>query len=277
MNSAQISWFETHMHQKVLQLELFPKGLTNQNFKVITAQGSYILRWPRLDQERIVFRAHEAQALKLIQKAQLDVETMAFDVNTGIKVTRYIPELMTFTDYHGPDKMERTASLMRKLHALNTRIGVSFDPIARYRQYASHVSHPMVDPKKAEAIVDRIAQLNRPQTLCHNDWVAGNICFSPTQDYLIDYEYAGDNDPFFDVMSFITENKLTDDEKLRFMLAYFGRDWTDDEKMILYAYGDFHNLLWCTWACMMHESRQETVYLEIAKSKYDALEKGGQV
>ena len=92
------------------------------------------------------------------------------------------------------------------------------------------------------------------------------------QDYLIDYEYAGDNDPFFDVMSFVTENDLTQDEIDRFIQAYFQRLPTEDEKKDLFNYQQFHNLLWCTWACMMFEARHDEVYLDIAKQKFKAIQ-----
>ena len=37
--------------------------------------------------------------------------------------------------------------------------------------------------------------------------VDGNILFTKENVYLIDYEYAADNDPLFDVMSFLSEKQ----------------------------------------------------------------------
>lgn len=273
MKRLVTQWFERTFKQKVLEIKVYPKGLTNKNWWIKTSDDEVLVRWPKQDAKHIVFRDHEAKALKLIQQTDLDVETLYFDPETGIKVSRFIPDLKTFTEYHGQDKIKRTALLMRKLHALQKTIDSKFDPIHRYEQYANHVKHPLVTQSQAQAIVSKIKNLNRPLTLCHNDWVAGNICFSSSQDYLIDYEYAGDNDPYFDVMSFITENDLSDEEKAEFMVTYFDGPWHQEETL-LYAYGDFHNLLWCTWACMMYESRHDQIYLDIAQLKLHALEKG---
>ncbi|TFG82436.1 MAG: phosphotransferase, partial [Erysipelotrichales bacterium] len=162
--------------------------------------------------------------------------------------------------------------LMRRLHALNKTSGFSFDPIARFRQYASHVKKPLYDLQFAISVLDEMERLPRHLTLCHNDWVPGNIGFSDKRDYLIDYEYAGDNDPLFDVMSFLTENNIEDGEdRNRFYLEYFGKLPDQAAQKALFIYEKFHNLLWCTWAMMMAESRGDAIYHQIAKDKYEAL------
>ncbi len=246
------------------------KGLTNYNVLVTVRGETFIVRFPKADADRIVNRDHEAKALALIKQTGLDVETVYFDSSTGIKITRYVKDLETFGETSLPDRIERTAALMRRLHALQTPIGEPFDPIARYRQYRAHVKHPLIEDASAETVIQAVDQLPTRLTLCHNDWVSGNIGFSPSRDYLLDYEYAGDNDPFFDVMSFITENDLTSDERQRFLLAYFGRIPNTDEQRRLDRYETLHNLLWCTWAQMMWESRQEPIYQSIAIDKLNA-------
>lgn len=265
---------EQTLHLNVLSIERYPKGLTNQNWLCHCIQGDFMVRWPHEDAHQIVHREHEAKAMELIHTLGLDVDTLYYDVQTGIKVTRFVADLKTFDEYEGDDKIERTAVLMKRLHRLNKTIGHTFDPIARYHQYASHVKTLPIDPMIAQQVIQTLEHFTPRLTLCHNDWVPGNIGFSPTRDYLIDYEYAGDNDPFFDVMSFITENDLSDAQKANFMLTYFEGSWTDEEKKRLYAYGDFHNLLWATWAQMMVESRHELVYQEIRDLKVQALLNG---
>jgi thiamine kinase-like enzyme len=246
------------------------KGLTNHNVLVTVRGESFIVRFPKADADRIVNRRHEAKALALIATTGLDVETLFFDPITGIKITRYVKDLETFGETSLPDRIERTAALMRRLHALQTPIGELFDPIARYRQYRAHVNHPLIEDASAKTVIQAVDQLPTRFTLCHNDWVPGNIGFTHDRDYLLDYEYAGDNDPFFDVMSFITENELTAKESQRFLLAYFGRLPNTDEQHRLDRYEDLHNLLWCTWATMMWESRQEPIYQRIAIDKLNA-------
>jgi len=264
---------ESILSEKILSITDTNKGLTNKNYHVITEHFNVIVRIPYNDSSNIVYRKHEALAQELIKDTHLNVEVLYFNPDDGLKITHYVPNLLTFNEYKDSDRIKRTAHLMQRLHQINQCIGVEFNPIDRYIKYRSNVIQPMVDDKDAERIIKTLRNVNRPHTLCHNDWVEGNICFTQDKDYLIDYEYAGDNDPFFDVMSFITENELTEEEKREFINEYFIQKPTQEELDLLSVYEQFHNLLWCTWACMMYESRNESIYKEIAQTKYHALKK----
>jgi thiamine kinase-like enzyme len=240
---------------------------------LIHVEGTwYVLREPYPDAAKIVDVRHEAKALEMIASLQLDVPCLYFDPKTGIKVTKFIDELKTFDECEDEDKIERVALLMRRLHALNKTSGFNFDPIARFNQYASNVKEPIYNISFALGVLDELVNLPQHLTLCHNDWVPGNIGFSDKRDYLIDYEYAGDNDPLFDVMSFLTENSIEDDcDRKRFYLEYFGKVPDKHTLHALSIYEKFHNLLWCTWAMMMAESRGDEIYRMIAKDKYESL------
>ena len=264
---------ELILNEKIISLYDTNKGLTNKNYHVITEHFNVIVRIPHIDSSNIVYRKHEALAHELVKDSRLNVNIIYFSPDDGLKITEYVPDLLTFNEYTGHDRIKRTAQLMRSLHQLNQCIGVEFNPIERYLKYRTHVKEPMVDDTFAQSIVHTLESINRPHTLCHNDWVEGNICFTQDKDYLIDFEYAGDNDPFFDVMSFITENDLTDNEKNEFIQEYFTQAPTQEELNLLKVYEQFHNLLWCTWACMMFESRGDSIYKDIAQLKYDSLKK----
>ena len=249
-----------------------PKGLTNKNTLIHIEGAWYVLREPYPDAAKIVDVNHEAKALEMIASLQLDVPCLYFDPKTGIKITKYIDELTTFNECEDEDKIERVAILMRRLHALNKTSGFNFDPIARFKQYTSHVKEPIYNVSFALGVLDELLNLPQHLTLCHNDWVPGNIGFSDKRDYLIDYEYAGDNDPLFDVMSFLTENNIEDEcDRKRFYLEYFGKVPDKHTLHALSIYEKFHNLLWCTWAMMMAESRGDEIYRMIAKDKYESL------
>jgi len=261
------SFFKTETYE----VEKLNKGLTNDNYLITIDHQRFILRVPKSDSNRIVNFIHEAKALGLVKDAGLDVNTLYYNQETGIKITQYVDDLKTYNEYAGDDKLIRTARLMKHLHALETPIGYDFDPISRYLQYRSYVRVPLIDDQKAKQIIDAIKELTFESTLCHNDWVPGNIGFTQHKDYLIDYEYAGDNDPFFDVMSFITENDIPPSDRQVFYDAYFDKPITKDDQHRLDVYEDFHNLLWCTWALMMTESRDDQIYRIIAQDKFKQL------
>lgn len=271
MEKAILDYLNQHLQLSHIQLKKLDKGLTNQNYLLDCDQGRFMLRWPNHDADKIVDRSHETLALKAIKDLDLDVPLFFFDEKTGVKLSTYIENFKTFSETKDPKRIEKVAQLMRKLHDSKRTIGKSFDPVKRYQAYRSHVLEPLISEDDAQVILNQYQHSLRPYVLCHNDWVEGNIGYTESRSYLIDYEYAGDNDPYFDVMSFITENTLTQDEKEEFLEIYFNNSINQNIRHELEQMAKMHNLLWCTWAKMMAESRQSNVYLEIAYDKLKAL------
>lgn len=246
------------------------KGLTNQNLLCIHHNDSYMIRLPHEDSKHILKRDSESLCLDIIKDYDFDVEEIYYDKESGIRITRYIDHLYEYEECPYLDKIERTAHLMRKFHNIKKSIGIRFDPIDRLHTYQSRIKKPFFDLQPYEYIINEIQSMNHSEYLCHNDWVSGNILFQESKTYVIDYEYAADNDPLFDVMSFFSENQIVDKElRERFYAIYFKDQNIPYDDLLRWEI--FQNLLWCTWAMMMYESRFEEIYRDIAQWKYDAL------
>lgn len=254
-----------------IQLQDMKKGLTNCNYLLEMNHEQFVVRVPRPDAEHIVERHHETLALAAIQDANIDVETIYYDEISGYKVTRYLEGALTYGECQDEDKIEQVALLMKHFHGLQKTIQEDFDSLKRLQGYQSHTKHPLFDLSEYRWIESSISHLHHPKVLCHNDWVDGNILFANHRAYLIDYEYAADNDPLFDVMSFLSENEILDPVlRERFYQVYFDKI-TPQIRKELDLWENFHNYLWCYWAMMMYESRNEEVYRKIAQDKLTAL------
>ena len=83
-------WFEQITHQQVLKMTKIRHGITNDNYKVLTNKGIYVLRIPKKEQIALD-RENEENILKRIAKEDLDVTTLYFNAKTGIKITKWIP------------------------------------------------------------------------------------------------------------------------------------------------------------------------------------------
>lgn len=257
-------------------LQPLQKGFTNKNYRLCIQGSIYIVRVPWKDSEHIVNHEHEEKVIKAIQDLQLDVPLIYFDAKCGIKITKYIDQLKEFQECKDRDAIIRTAKLMKRLHHAKKCIQIEFDPLDRYFTYRKHVRHPLYDVSLYEDIIQVIKGLSSEHVLCHNDWVSGNILLGKERDYLIDYEYGADNDPLFDVMSFITENNIDDPHDREIFFEEYFDEWNDECKERLYIWEVFHNLLWCMWAMMMWEQRKESIYKRIANDKYIALQTCGK-
>ena len=62
-----------------------------------------------------------------------------------------------------------------------------------------------------------------PTVPCHNDLLAANILDDGTRIWLIDYEYAGNNDPCFELGNIWSEAVLPPDWLEHLVAGYFGR------------------------------------------------------
>jgi thiamine kinase-like enzyme len=61
-----------------------------------------------------------------------------------------------------------------------------------------------------------------PPTTCHNDLLNANLIRDGDHVWIVDYEYAGVGDPFFDLGNLSINNDLDDDAQEALLRAYFG-------------------------------------------------------
>ena len=241
-------------------------GLTNDNYIVTLNNKKVVLRLPRSENEGLFNYEHEAHVLDLIQHLNLEPNLLYYNKNTGVKCSEYIENVSVFEEKY----VKRAAKLIKTLHQAKLESGEVFDVKEMFHLFKSRIQSPLYDTHFAHHYIDEV-KIENP-ILCHNDLVKGNLLFSDKKDYLIDFEYAKDNDPFFDIMSFITENDITD-TALRevFYQTYFERDLTLEERKKLHHYEIVHHVLWCEWAMMMYDLHKEDIYHEIASLKYKRL------
>lgn len=106
----------------------------------------------------------------------------------------------TTEDLRDGDNLVLLARLLRRVHSLPPT-GRRFDAKRAADFYARRIAaNKSVDPAKVDEHVSILHSLPAAAELCccHNDAVAGNILATPEL-RLIDWEYAADNDPMFDL------------------------------------------------------------------------------
>lgn len=112
------------------------------------------------------------------------------------------------------------AELLRKLHALPLT-GRVFDARAAAALYCRTIETTPT-AKHCVAVIDSVAT---PDYLrcCHNDLVAQNIIATPAL-RLLDWEYACDNDPLFDLATVVAHHDLSPEHSACLLDDYFGGD-----------------------------------------------------
>jgi thiamine kinase len=199
-------------------------GLTNRVYLVISGERKLVLRLASDGNEMVApVRSCEVEIMQVAAAAGIAPPVIYADSARGILVTEYLDGAVWQTaDLENARNIERLAQLLRRVHALplcGTRLNlpVMAGRYARFLQAAEHATQfaeHCVQIVRALATVDQLA-------CCHNDVVASNV-IDANGLKLIDWEYAGDNDPYFDLASVIAYHDLDEDLQRVLLHAYAG-------------------------------------------------------
>jgi aminoglycoside phosphotransferase (APT) family kinase protein len=212
--------------------------------------------------ERFVLRVDkpEAETLGLDRRAERDIQAavaragltsapLFHDLERGVSLRRHAPgRAWSAADLQHARNLERLGRSLRDLHALPPA-GARFEPGAAARRYARQIASP-----EAQRIADEANQLLAAlrfepwrECLCHNDLVADNIVDDGEQLLLIDWEYAGIGDQWFDLAVIVQHHELAPELQGILLHAYLGRAATDAESARLQAWCRFYRLLLELW------------------------------
>ncbi len=133
------------------------------------------------------------------------------DPARGLLLTDYVAgTAWTEADLEDPGSLAELAVLLRRLHALPP-CGIPYDARAAAEAYLAALRAAGPVPALAgtcRRIIVEHAPCARP-ACCHNDLVAQNVVRG-TALQLIDFEYAGDNEPLFDLAGLAGWHELDD-------------------------------------------------------------------
>ena len=225
-----------------VSIEPLGGGITNRNFRAVAAGQEFVLRVGGKDTELLgIDRAAEHAASCVAAELGLGPEVVAFVEPEGYLVTRYVDGEVGKVD------LDRVGAALRRLHdgpALPARFD-SFRVVEAYRATAHErgVAVPSAYAR-AKEIADQIERRRSGTTFrpCHNDLLSANFIDDGTRLWLVDWEYAGMGDPFFDLGNFAVNNELGEEGENELLAAY-GSD--NGEALVLMRFmSDFREAMW---------------------------------
>jgi thiamine kinase-like enzyme len=185
-----------------------PGGLTNRNYHVITPDGGYVARvWSAGSELLAIDRDCEYRNSVTAAEAGAGAPVIDYRPGDGILVIGYI-DGVTFTneDVAKPGNLTRIADAVRTLHA-GGRFGNDFNMFeiqARYAGVTAEAGMRIPDGyhglrPQFEAMRAALAVRDEGTVPCNNDLLAANFIDDGQKIWLIDYEYAGNNDACFEL------------------------------------------------------------------------------
>lgn len=230
-------------------------GNTNVIFRFSANGKTYIYRHPGLGSDKIIDRQKEYAAMQKAAELGLDPTLIACDPVKGWKICRYI-ENVSF-DYENLTDECRAVDLLRQFHGspIKSKLGFELNMIARAREICALMPSDLIDARReytqiredSERLHACVLRDGYETEMSHNDCCDTNILLGKTATYLIDWEYAGDNDPAVDISTFIIGCRHDRAAVDRILLRYFGRELTFAEKRHFYAYIAISAYFYFTW------------------------------
>ncbi|MGN9780290.1 phosphotransferase [Nonomuraea sp. ZG12] len=209
-----------------------PGGLTNRNYKVTTPGGAYVVRVSASDGSLLAID-RDAEHAASIAAAQAGVGAPVHDYlpAEGVLVVGWLPgRTFTEADLRDPVNLPRVARVCRQLHA-GPRFVRDFDMFDVQRRYLAIVRERgfrlpagYLDFMPQVAQLEKCLEIQAEGTVpCNNDLLPGNIIDDGERLWLIDYEYAGNNDPCFELGNAWSESDLPLGHLDELVTAYYGR------------------------------------------------------
>jgi thiamine kinase-like enzyme len=233
-------------------------GITNRNYLVASAGSAerYVIRLAGNDTHLLgISREVEHAATVAAAGVGVGPEVVAFIRPEGYLVTRFIEgRPLPLAEAHQAHTLARVADSLRRFHE-NAAIPGLFIPLRIVEAYralalARGVSIP-VEYELSAAIGRRIelALLSSPVELrpCHNDLLNANFIDDGNRLRIVDWEYAGMGDPFFDLANFSVNHDLLPDEDAELLSAYDGGSPRRDRLArltLMRIVSDFREAMW---------------------------------
>jgi thiamine kinase-like enzyme len=214
------------------QVEDLPGGLTNHNYKVTTPSGVFVVRHFEGDVSLLGIDrdAEHANTIRAWQ-AGVGPEVIAYHPELDMMVIEYVDGITFDNGSFDADRvLSRVADACRALHGGPRFVG-DFDMFERQQGYLSIVrERGFALPERYDEFATEFARVREALAVraevsvpCNNDLLAGNIIDDGSRLWLIDYEYAGNNDACFELGNTCTECDLDLDQLEELVTAYFGR------------------------------------------------------
>jgi thiamine kinase-like enzyme len=248
--AAMPGWADAGVSATALTL-----GITNRNFRVDVGAESFVVRLSGRDTDLLgIDREAERVAAEAAAAAGVAPEVVAFLPEHRALITRFVEaDPLPPEELERPDVLEEVVRSVRAIHGMG-EIPSTFDPFAIVREYrdvaeARGVRAPVAFDEAlaaADAIRSSFDSAPMPLTPCHDDLLNANFLVRDGRVVIVDYEYAGMGDPFFDLGNLSINNGMSEDAQRILLELYFGGVTPSREARLalMRIVSDFREAMW---------------------------------
>jgi len=204
-------------------------GITNRNYRVDVDGESFVVRIPGPRTELLgIDRDAEHSAAAAAAAVGVGPEVVALHRDLGSRVTRFVDgDPIPEERMAHPETLAVVVAALRSLHG-GPALPATFSPfrvVEEYREVA--LAHGVAIPDAYRSLLTRARRIE--ETLggfeprpCHNDLLNANFIRRGDRVFIVDYEYAGMGDIFFDLANLSVNHRFDEATDRALLEAYFG-------------------------------------------------------
>jgi thiamine kinase-like enzyme len=230
-------------------------GITNRNFRVDVRGESFVVRLAGKETELLgIDREAERAATQAAADAGVAPEVFAYLPEHRALITRFVQaDPLPPEELERPEVMAAVVDAVRAIHGMRA-IPSAFDVFRVVRDYREvAVARGVAIPSafdEALAIADRISATFStnpvPARPCHDDLLNANFLMRDGRVVIVDYEYAGMGDIFFDLGNLSVNNGISEGAQEVLLERYFGAPTTEHRARLslMRIMSDFREAMW---------------------------------
>lgn len=238
-------------------------GLTNLVYRVDDGDERYILRLPGEGTNSYIDRKVELHNARAAAKAGVSAQVLYGNEATGLMLSRFVDGIVTMTpeEFGKRDGAPARAALaLKQMHQSGEAFQFRFELFSMIDDYLGHLDklgaqlpdgyHEVV----SEAEIIRGVLDRNPVDLapCHCDPLCENFLDDGTRMWIVDWEYSGMNDPYWDLGDLSVEAGFTPAQDQELMEAYCDGPPTAAAMGRMIIYKASCDLLWTLWGLLQH-------------------------
>lgn len=236
----------------ISNIKVLKKGMTNRSFFFEHNDDKYIMRIPGKGTDELINRHDEFETYEAIKDLGWTENILYLNPNNGYKLSKFIKNAKNCN----PNDLQQVAKcmdLLRKFHSSNIKVNHCFNLYKQINFYED-LRNGQSAYRDYKTIKKRVFKLRpfiernvKKKALCHIDANPDNFIFSKNHLYLIDWEYAGMQDPDIDIAMFAIY-AMYDQQKIDKLIQFYYHNQCDLlTKQKIYAYIAACGLLWSNW------------------------------
>lgn len=242
---------------EVTDITVLKKGMTNHSFLFKCRGKKYIMRIPGEGTEQLINRKQEVEVYRTICGKNISDNIAYINAENGYKITEFFEDARV-CDASNFEDVEDCMKRLREFHELKLKVEHEFDIFGQITLYESLWNgNPSIyrDYMETKAKVFSLRQYidahATERVLAHIDAVPDNFLFIEKEGKreirLIDWEYAGMQDPHVDIAMFCIYAFYNKKQVDRVIDAYFTKKCSNSIRIKIYCYIAACGLLWSNW------------------------------